>query len=231
MTRSCCLLLVLFVSFGAGYAQDNTVKIVYEHASMKGRFKTRVEVLVKDQAAQTHYHRSADKKVEDNVTYSMNEAHYITHYDMARRHFSEQRTFDGMKAVADWPLDTEWTITEETRTIAGYAARKATAASEMVYLVNNERIVQPGEVEAWFTPDIPLGTGPNRLGGLPGLILEVRYTNQSDVYTFESIAYDTSDTLADISQGYRVEKDDLLNFEVNNTARRVKKAYKKGFAH
>jgi GLPGLI family protein len=38
--------------------------------------------------------------------------------------------------------------------------------------------------EAWFTPDIPVGSGPYKLGGLPGLILEARSLDGAVQFSF-----------------------------------------------
>ena len=52
-----------------------------------------------------------------------------------------------------------WKLGTEQRQFLGYMVQKATA-------------VQDGsEIEAWFTPQIPVQAGPGRYGGLPGLIL------------------------------------------------------------
>lgn len=57
-----------------------------------------------------------------------------------------------------------WTITNEVATIAGLICKKATTMTTM----------QPQlPVEAWFTDEIPISSGPGSFHGLPGLILKI----------------------------------------------------------
>ncbi|MDR0698760.1 MAG: GLPGLI family protein [Tannerella sp.] len=67
----------------------------------------------------------------------------------------------------------EWTIEDDTLTIAGYLCQKATCR------------FGGRDFIAWFTPSIPISNGPWKFGGLPGLILKV-YDNDK-LYTFECI--------------------------------------------
>jgi GLPGLI family protein len=54
-----------------------------------------------------------------------------------------------------------WKLTGEQSKVAGYFCQKATYADSS------------RSITAWFTPQIPVPTGPGSLGGLPGLILKV----------------------------------------------------------
>ncbi|MBS1643779.1 MAG: GLPGLI family protein [Bacteroidetes bacterium] len=55
-----------------------------------------------------------------------------------------------------------WKILSEVREIAGYKCRKAiTIVCDSVYVV------------AFYTDEIPLSAGPEQMGGLPGMILEL----------------------------------------------------------
>lgn len=55
----------------------------------------------------------------------------------------------------------KWNITNETKQIASYTCTKATTK------------FRGRNYEAWFTDEIPTQTGPWKMHGLPGLILEV----------------------------------------------------------
>lgn len=55
--------------------------------------------------------------------------------------------------------DLKWIITEDQKAINGYQCKKA-------HLENNPKI------NVWFTPEIPVKSGPNMFYGLPGLVLE-----------------------------------------------------------
>jgi GLPGLI family protein len=57
-----------------------------------------------------------------------------------------------------------WKITNELRTIKGYACKKATTH------------FRGRDYEAWFTTDIPIVAAPWKFVGLPGLVLKIQGT-------------------------------------------------------
>ena len=72
--------------------------------------------------------------------------------------------------------------TGETKQIGQYTCYKATYEKEVQEVVfsfgsqaqgQNNKKTKKVEVVAWFTPEIPVATGPSWYQGLPGLILEV----------------------------------------------------------
>lgn len=95
------------------------------------------------------------------------------------------------------PID--WIMGQETKQIGSYTCFKATASiptdeltwyafswdklrtnentSESSTNESTEEAVNMTEVEAWYTPQIPVGHGPSEFWGLPGLILEVSAGN------------------------------------------------------
>lgn len=75
-----------------------------------------------------------------------------------------------------YPLQ-EWKILSDTLTVNGFLCQKATCN------------FRGRDYIAWFTLDIPVGNGPWKFGGLPGLILKVYDTKL--LYTFECTKIDT----------------------------------------
>ncbi|NJN33285.1 MAG: GLPGLI family protein [Saprospiraceae bacterium] len=71
-----------------------------------------------------------------------------------------------------------WKIIDEFKTIGKFKAQKA-----HLKIINDY-----GEFDkyAWFTPDIPISAGPDKMWGLPGLILELRL-NGTCTCTMESM--------------------------------------------
>jgi GLPGLI family protein len=89
----------------------------------------------------------------------------------------------------------QWVLGSETKQIGKYACFKATASvptNELTWYnfswdrirrpeakkadstaVSSEETVNMTDIEAWYTPQIPVGHGPLEYWGLPGLILEV----------------------------------------------------------
>lgn len=76
----------------------------------------------------------------------------------------------------------KWQIENESRTISGYMAQKATTS----YAGRN--------YTAWFTPEIPISDGPYKFSGLPGLILEIE--DAAGEYAFKFEGFQKLETIA-----------------------------------
>ncbi len=69
----------------------------------------------------------------------------------------------------------EWELHPERKMFGDYECRRATG------------IFGGRHYEAWYTPEIPIGSGPHKLGGLPGLILEAYTTDNKVHYQFVAL--------------------------------------------
>lgn len=67
--------------------------------------------------------------------------------------------------ITEEPKRMKWKISAEQKQVAGYLCQKAV-------LQDTSR-----QVEAWFTPQIPVGIGPGEFADLPGMILELSMAN------------------------------------------------------
>lgn len=105
--------------------------------------------------------------------------------------------------VKDKLLDINWVLGKETKQIGNYTCFKATASiptselawydfswsrlrnsdnttekqSDSINKTSDEPNVDMTDVEAWYSPQVPVGHGPLEYWGLPGLILEVSAGN------------------------------------------------------
>ena len=103
----------------------------------------------------------------------------------------------------------DWKIDKETKTIGNFTCIKATG------------VFGGREYVVWFTPDIPIALGPYKLGGLPGLILEAKSTDDKVAYefnTYESKIEETV-TLAKPTDGQEVTWDKFKEFVINKLIR------------
>ena len=109
----------------------------------------------------------------------------------------QDQEFYGKKfLVEDELLRISWNLSQETKSIGNYTCFKATASvptNDLLWYTfswdrlrnpqnehneNNtdkesETIESMTEIEAWYTPQIPVSHGPSEFWGLPGLILQV----------------------------------------------------------
>ena len=85
--------------------------------------------------------------------------------------------------VVDERPDYEWRLTSEQAVHLGYMVIKATAEHDST------------TIEAWFTPEIPVGAGPGPYGGLPGMILVLSADDGHIKYFATEIA------LGDVEEG------------------------------
>ena len=107
--------------------------------------------------------------------------------NIADNRLVQVQEFYGKKfLVKDDILKIDWQMGKESKQIGQYMCFKATASIPTQQLAwynfswgelrteeNPETEVAMTEVEAWYTPQIPVGHGPGEYSGLPGLIMEV----------------------------------------------------------
>lgn len=102
----------------------------------------------------------------------------------------QREIMDRSYIVTDSVKKLNWKLTDETRQILTYTARKAVAHREVqrpqITVENGEMkrtvINDTVNVVAWFTTDIPVPVGPELQAQLPGAILELDINNGQTVY-------------------------------------------------
>lgn len=90
--------------------------------------------------------------------------------DLKNQKRIEQRDFMGRMFLVESEMDTlKWKMTGNSRKILDYVCMEATTERDA------------DKITVWFTPEIPVPSGPGELHGLPGLILGVDINNGNRV--------------------------------------------------
>ncbi|MDE6377477.1 MAG: GLPGLI family protein, partial [Duncaniella sp.] len=100
---------------------------------------------------------------------------YYFYYPDSARQVNTYRILSEEFLVSDSPLALPWQLTDETKKIGEYTARKAT-------LDRDGR-----QWTAWFTTDLPCQGAPRDFNGLPGVVLELADSTGEVAWTFHSI--------------------------------------------
>ena len=102
------------------------------------------------------------------------------------RYTNQNESFSKLFLIQDKLEDLNWELGSETKNIGDYTCYKATLKREVEVRqsgisVNGDKDLDEETkpkmeeitITAWYTPQIPVNTGPRNYHGLPGLILEV----------------------------------------------------------
>jgi len=106
------------------------------------------------------------------------------------RYTNQNDVFGKIFLIKDKLTKSDWKLESETKNIGDYTCFKATTTREQekrrpgTIRINKEKDTDSDEedqapemetvtITAWYTPQIPVTTGPGNYHGLPGLILEV----------------------------------------------------------
>lgn len=110
-------------------------------------------------------------------------ANHIRKSNLMQYHFTDEgKSYGGYNFVYElyfvYPFDLpqiKWDIKEDTKLIQNIQCQKANA------------IVKGRSYEVWFAPALPFSSGPWKLNGLPGLILEASDIKQQVKFQFISL--------------------------------------------
>lgn len=100
--------------------------------------------------------------------------------------------------VTDQIVEYKWKITGNKKQILDYLVIEAQTTIEDSININ-----------AWFTPQIPIQNGPSRFGGLPGLILELTQKNGDNTIIATDIRLgelDKEDVISEPKKGKEVSR-------------------------
>jgi GLPGLI family protein len=110
----------------------------------------------------------------------------VTYVNFAQATRTDQREmFEKNFVVTDTVAKVQWKLSDETKPILNFTARKATGTSIVTRArmtmengeMKREIISDTVPVVAWYTPEVPVPAGPDFQGQLPGLILELDVNN------------------------------------------------------
>ena len=116
-----------------------------------------------------------------------NEVTYVNYANGTR--VEQREMFDKSFVVLDSVQKVQWKLSEETKPVLNFTARKASGFSVVsrprVTMENGEMkretVTDTVPVVAWYTTEVPVPTGPNYQGQLPGLIVELDINNGQTV--------------------------------------------------
>lgn len=144
----------------------------------------------------------ASEGMEFNIKMQRPENIYYT--DLENGKFINSREFFGRMFLINGDAEKyAWKLTGEQKKINEFVCQKATCSKE------------DREITAWFTPQIPISTGPDSFNGLPGLILEIDINNGERVITPTNIELKTLDKKAIVApdKGKKVTKEEFKEIE------------------
>lgn len=96
--------------------------------------------------------------------------------DLVRNQMVQQVDFMDRTFLIEEEIEKrEWKMTGGQQMIAGYPCMEATC------------LVDGNPLTAWFAPSIPIASGPDAYGGLPGMILAVSMNNGERTITAKSV--------------------------------------------
>ncbi len=192
--------LVLFtfiLFFGSSFAQQNPQwHAVYQYKRvLNKKDKARQDSLIKAQPAMAEFIKKIYKRMANKIyELDFNRTESIfkekpklsvgksggfsglrdrkLYKNIKTKIYKKSRAFPGQKyLVTDTLPDYKWQLTNETKKIGNFTAIKAIGTEPVVD--TKDKKAKPEKITAWFTPELPVGNGPQKYWGLPGLILEL----------------------------------------------------------
>ena len=223
-TKRCFLLVLLLLGFGSAFSQDLTGRAFYK-ASNQIMIRIDSTDMSPEEVSEAHeimkkpwqrdfvltftptesnwqqvatLDKSSEAKPAEGMTISLSgREDDILYKNVAEQSFIQEQEFMGREfLIRDNLVPENWELSEETKEIGDYTARKASYSKIVdsrrfsTGMAEMEAVKDTIEVIVWYTPQIPVAHGPESYFGLPGLILEVH--NGGRAYYCEKIELNPS---------------------------------------
>lgn len=148
-----------------------------------------------------------------------------------QRFLEETEVFSKPFLVDDELQRREWELTDESKQIGNYTAYKAiystvTERKTMTFSDGEDgemkTVSDTVNVEAWYSPEIPVSQGPDDYWGLPGLILEVKSGNMTYLCTKVVLNPEGGVNIKVPSKGKKVNREELRAIREEKTQEMMK---------
>ena len=130
----------------------------------------------------------AEQKSEVSETINQFYEKYQVYYDMLQGEVvkvSPMLNADYLVSIPAEEMTPRWQLSDEHKQIGNYQCQRAR-------MVREDSVV----VFAWYTPAIPVQSGPNMYFGLPGLILQIERKNLNTTTTITALSVTYQDDTA-----------------------------------
>jgi GLPGLI family protein len=189
---------------------QETAKVTYTYSSY-GEYTTTMDLIINEGKSLFIYHKD-DETIVNSQQYNFHHyyEHHETMYDFATKQVKEfRRLKDETELFANWTMDLDWKITNETKVMNGYNVQKAVVQS--YDNMGRDPEWEYGEAIAWFTTELPYSSGPDRYFGLPGLIVHLEFTNRRNIsFSLKEISFEPQDPIELLPRGIRVSKSEIV---------------------
>ncbi len=166
-------------------------------------------LVYKEGKSQYSFYQKKEKKDVDYYQIELGYQKYESIYDINTKTIVEQNELsNGTLLLAQWKSDLKWEILDETKTINGYKVQKAVAES---YNYDKSRSEYFGNATAWFTLEIPVGIGPFRYYGLPGLIVKLEFDQYGATYTLTNIDFKKQVSITTPKEGISITREESID--------------------
>ncbi len=138
----------------------------------------------------------------------------VIFFDLAQgRRLDQRELFERSFLVEDSVRRLNWKLTDESKSILNYTAKKAVAqrigTRSIMAMENGEmkrqEVADTTTIIAWFTTEIPVSAGPQEFQGqLPGLILELDINNGRMIFKAIEVAAKTGVSIKEPKKGKRM---------------------------
>lgn len=221
MKKSLPLILVLALIQFANAQENNSGSVKYEQVvkleiKLEGDAAQFADMLPKERKSnKVLYFNSAfalyenGEKAEEqdmsmhsgggNVMIRMEEPENKVFTDLEKKKQIEQREFMTRVFLIEGDLDQQWKLTGKQKMILDFPCQEA------IFEKDNSKVV------AWFTPVIPVSSGPANYAGLPGLILSVDRDGGKNTTTATSVDFSTvsKEKLEKPGKGKKVSREEF----------------------
>lgn len=137
------------------------------------------------------------KETDANYGYSRKSDNFFLERDLDKKAMKDFITFNDRDYVIEGEtVKWKWKILNEIKEVAGYVCMKAESFDPMRNV----------PVHAWFTSEIPVSGGPEGIGGLPGMILELVFNRDDVVITATNVSFHDSDLKFPYPKKYKGRK-------------------------